>query len=243
MRPFRFHPKANCFEEEPTSALSRCPVCFYAAASHSSIVKVLFTANDSLLEPLASPPVSSAPLEINTVVFARQEAISQCSESRLARITRRATGRRSLDAGRLRCPSCSCSDARSRACVTPVCKVLGVSFSRLRSRSTGSEAGKARILANPGNGSSADAFCDLRAALVASVSRAVIAAANMSMPQPHGRVKGHSVRFRPVRPKVPLRACYGQVLCVRSRPLMAGDRPRRSASGTPRPDRTLAHAC
>jgi hypothetical protein len=104
---------------------------------------------------------------------------------------RRVTGRRSLDAGRLRCPSCSCSDARSRTCVTPVCKVLGVSFSRLRSRSTGSEAGKARILANPGNSSSADAFCDLRAVLVASVSRAVIAAAEMSMPQPRRRVKGH----------------------------------------------------
>ena len=212
MRPFRFHPKANCFVEEPTSALSRCPVCFYAAASHSSIVNVLCTADASSRSRLHRRPFRARLLRLTQSCSLVKKQFLSVPKVAWRGSPRRETGRRSLDAGRLRCPSCSCSDARSRACVTPVCKVLGASFSRLRSRSTGSEAGKARILANPGNSSSADAFCDLRAVLVASVSRAVIAAAKMSMPQPRRRVKGHGARFRPVRPKVPLRVCYGKAL-------------------------------
>ena len=50
-------------------------------------------------------------------------------------------------------------------------------------------------------------------------SDALFGAAKMSMPHPHRRVKRHSMRIRPIRPKVPLCANYGQApgICAGAR--------------------------
>ncbi len=141
MRPFRFHPKANCFEESPLQRLRAVPCAFTLLLLTLQLSRCCTPQTTRFWSLLHRRPFRERPLRLtHSHHLVKGQFLS------VPKVVLR--GSLARPGGGVDVSSCPCSDVESRECVTPICKVLRVS-SRSRSRFTGSEASEARVLANP----------------------------------------------------------------------------------------------